>query len=98
MGIFGPYIYENKKGKKFWLHMKKKGKATLYFFSKDPRGALHSLPKGFTVVENPKTGLPFLKRKAGGILGGLFKKIPEKKISEGETTETSQEETNKEGE
>ncbi len=72
--------------------MKKKGKATLYFFSKDPRGAINALPKGFTVVENPKTGLPFLKRKAGGILGGLFKKVPEKKILEGESTETTQKE------
>jgi len=79
MGIFGPYIYKNRKGKKFWLHVRKKGKSTIYFFSKDPRGAINSLPRGFTVVENPKTGLPFVKRKTGGMLSGLFKKVPEKK-------------------
>ena len=92
MGLFGPFIYKNKKGKRFWLHMRKKGKSTLYFFSKDPRGAINSLPRGFTVVENPKTGLPFVKRKTGGILGGLFKKLPEKKIWEKESTETAQKE------
>jgi len=92
MGLFGPYIYTNKKGKKFWLHMRKRGKSTIYFFSKDPRGAINSLPRGFTVIENPKTGLPFVKRKTGGLLGGLFKKVPEKKITENETTETTQEE------
>ncbi len=90
MGLFGPYIYTNKKGKKFWLHMRKKGKSTIYFFSKDPRGAINSLPRGFTVVENPKTGLPFVKRKTGGLLGGLFKKVTEKKLTEEKTTETSQ--------
>ena len=89
MGLFGIYIYKNRKGKKFWLHMRKRGKVTLYFFSKDPRGAI-SLPRGYTVVENPKTGLPFLKKKAGGMLGGLFKKLPEKKIIKEETTETAQ--------
>ncbi len=92
MGLFGPYIYTNKKGKKFWLHMRKRGKSTIYFFSKDPRGAINSLPRGFTVIENPTTGLPFVKRKTGGILGGLFKKVPEKKISEEKNTETSQKE------
>jgi len=95
MGLFGPYIYTNKKGKKFWLHMRKKGKSTIYFFSKDPREAINSLPRGFTVVENPKTGLPFVKRKTGGLLSILFKKVPEKKIVEGEITETSQESSEK---
>ena len=71
MGLFGTFIYKNKKGKKFWLHMKTRGKSTLYYFSKDPRGGLHSIPKGFEVMENPKTGLPLLKRKTGGLLGGL---------------------------
>ena len=82
MGLFGPYIYKNSRDKKFWLHMRKKGKSTLYFFSKDPRGAINNLPRGYTVVENPKTGFPFVKRKTGGALGSLFKKSPEKKVSE----------------
>lgn len=86
MGLFSPYIYKNKKGKKFWLHMKKRGKGTLYFFSSKPEGALNGLPKGFTVVENEKTGMPFLKKKEGGILGSLFGK---KKPKEGEKTEES---------
>jgi len=90
MGLFGPYIYENKKKKKFWLHVRKKGKAILYYFSKDPRGSINSLPKGYTVVENPMTGFPFLKKKTGGALGGLFKKIPDKKVLEGESTGTAQ--------
>jgi len=90
MGLFGPYIYENKDKKKYWLHMRKRGKATLYYFSKDPRGAINSLPRGFAVIENPTTGFPFLKKKAGGVLGGLFKKIPDKKVLGEESTGTTQ--------
>jgi hypothetical protein len=78
MGLFGPYIYENKSKKKYWLHSTKRGKSTLYFFSKDPRGAINSLPGGHKVVENPMTGFPFVKKKAGG---GLFKKTGDKNIS-----------------
>lgn len=35
---------------------------TIYYFSKDPKGSI-DLPAGYKVVENPKTGLPFLKKK-----------------------------------
>ena len=91
MGLFGPYIYENKEKKKFWLHMRQKGKANLYYFSKDPTGAINSLPKGFTVIENEKTGFPFLKKKAGGLLGGLFKKGQQPKTEEIKTEETKTE-------
>ena len=90
MGLLGPYIYENRNNKKFWLHMTKKGKLTLYYFSKDPRGSINNLPKGYMVVENPMTGFPFLKKKTGGGLGGMFKKIPDKKVVGSETTETPQ--------
>jgi hypothetical protein len=38
------------------------------------------------VVENPITGFPFLKKKTGGGLGGMFKKIPDKKVVGEETT------------
>jgi hypothetical protein len=89
MGLFSPFVYENKNGKKFWLHAVKKGKMMLYFFSKDPRASIKSLPKGYAVVENPTTGFPFLKKKAGGMLGGLFKKVPEKKVL-GETSGSTQ--------
>jgi hypothetical protein len=89
MGLFGPFIFKNKKGKKFWLHIKIKGKSKIYYFSKDPRGALRDIPKGYQVFEEPKTGLPFLKKGSSGflgILGGKGKvkkdKKPQKKVEE----------------
>jgi hypothetical protein len=89
MGLFGPYIFKNKKGKKFWLHMKVKGKSRIYYFSKDPKGAINSIPKGYEAMEEPKTGLPFLRKKAGGFLGifsgkGKVKKDekPQKQVGE----------------
>jgi hypothetical protein len=66
MGLFGPYQYKTKSGQKFFLHVKEKGKTRLYYFSKDSVGALNGLPRGFEVIENPQSGLPFLKKKAGG--------------------------------
>jgi hypothetical protein len=63
MGLFGPYVYTNKKGKKFYLHeWKSKGGKRLLHFSKDRKDAI-DLPPGFKVVENPRTGLPILKKK-----------------------------------
>lgn len=84
MGLIGPYMYVNKEGKKFWLHMKKKGKVTLYFFSKDPTGAILNVPKGFEVIENTRTGMPFLKKgTGGGLLSSIFKrKKPKEEIKE----------------
>ncbi|RLI97790.1 MAG: hypothetical protein DRP00_03435 [Candidatus Aenigmatarchaeota archaeon] len=83
MGLFTPFIYENKKGQKFWLHAKQRGKVTLYYFSRNPAGALKSLPKGFEVVENPHTGMPYLrKKKASGFLGIFGKKAKEEKKEE----------------
>ncbi|MGC8812215.1 MAG: hypothetical protein ACP5O8_01350 [Candidatus Aenigmatarchaeota archaeon] len=79
MGLFSPFVYTAKNGKKFWLHVREKGKQKLYYFSKDPTGALRDLPKGYEVVENPVTGMPFLKRKeAKGFLSGLKPKKEEK--------------------
>lgn len=72
MGLFGPYIYENKNGDKFFLHLKRRGERELYYFSKDPKGALKGLPKGFEVFENETSGLPMLRKKEPGI--ALFKK------------------------
>ena len=51
--------------------MKVKGNSTIYFFSKDPSGSINDIPKGYEVYEEPKTGLPFLKKKSGGFLGGF---------------------------
>lgn len=88
MGLLSAYVYKTRDGKKFWLHMKRKGKVTLYYFSKDPAGALFNIPKGFTVVENTKTEFPFLKKKAGGMFGGILKKSKpnEKQETPQETT------------
>jgi len=72
------YKHTNSKGKDYYLHsqtVKLKSTGTLqtiYFFAKQvltvskkgkPVQALDSLPAGKTVVENPKTGLPFCKGK-----------------------------------
>jgi len=62
MGLFSPYSYKSKTGQKFWLHMKTRGKTTIYFFSKEPSGGMGSLPRGYEIVENQITGLPFLKK------------------------------------
>ncbi|MEM7819637.1 MAG: hypothetical protein QXD48_02300 [Candidatus Aenigmatarchaeota archaeon] len=78
MGIFTPYVYKSKNGQKFWLHAKTNRKVTLYYFSKDPTNAINSLPKGFEVIENQKTGLPFLKKKEGGGIFSFLKKSDKK--------------------
>jgi len=78
MGIFGPYVYKAKNGKKYYLHMKTRGRAIIYYFSTDPADALWDLPPGYEVVENPKTGLPFLKKKEFSGFGfGIFGKKEE---------------------
>jgi hypothetical protein len=72
MGLFGPYVYKAKNGRKYYLHMKTRGRAIIYYFSEDPTDALWDLPPGYEVVENPKTGLPFLRKKKFGGFFGLF--------------------------
>jgi len=38
-------------------------KVTIYFFAKTVReGAVDDLPAGYSVMENPRTGLPMLKK------------------------------------
>lgn len=69
MAFLGIYIYKSKKGQKYYLHMSKKGNRVLYYFSKDPADALPAVPAGYEVVENPKTGLPMLRKKK---VPGLF--------------------------
>jgi hypothetical protein len=62
------FEYKNKKGQMYYLHTKDvKLKSTgriqkIFFFSKDHHGGINMLP-GYRVVENPRTGLPFLKKK-----------------------------------
>ncbi len=52
------FSYKNKKGVVYYLH--KKG--NLYFFSKKSEDALQTLPQGYVVVENERTGMPVLKK------------------------------------
>jgi hypothetical protein len=81
MGLFSPFVYKSKDGQKFWLHVREKGKQKLFYFSREPDGALHSLPKGFEISENPLTGLPMLKRKTTSLFG-LVETKPEKEGEE----------------
>jgi hypothetical protein len=66
MGLFSPYVYKRKDGTKFYLHMKIRRGVTLYYFSKEAKDALYTLPPGHQVVENPRTGMPYLKTVQGG--------------------------------
>ncbi|MEC8239194.1 MAG: hypothetical protein VX027_03680 [Bacteroidota bacterium] len=60
------YSFENSKGKTYYLHTKdvtlKGGRnQTIYYFAKDQRSNAGDLPAGKKVVENERTGLPFVK-------------------------------------
>lgn len=52
------YSYTNKKNQVYYLHQKGK----LFYFSKNPEGGIDSLPPGLKVEENPRTGLPIVKK------------------------------------
>jgi hypothetical protein len=63
------FSYKNSKGQTYFLNskdvtLKSTGRVqTIYFFSKDERNtALNEVPSGKKVVENERTGLPFLKK------------------------------------
>jgi len=53
--------------------MKVRGNARIFYFSKDPTNAIFDLPLGYEVVENPKTGLPFLRKKTSAGFFSIFK-------------------------
>ncbi len=60
------YSFQNSKGKTYYLHTKdvtlKGGRnQTIYYFAKDQRPNACDLPAGKKVVENERTGLPFVK-------------------------------------
>jgi len=58
------YEYINARGQKYFLHTKiGTNENRLYFFSKKPEDSI-DMPEGYEVVENKKTGLPLLKKKA----------------------------------
>ena len=62
------YQHTNSKGTAYYLHSKnvklRSGREqTIYFFGKVAKdGAMDSLPAGYMVVENSRTGLPVLKK------------------------------------
>ena len=62
------YSHKNSRGNTYYLHSKdvqlKGGRnQTIYYFAKDSRPNACDLPSNKTVVESPKTGLPFCKGK-----------------------------------
>ncbi|HVE80933.1 MAG TPA: hypothetical protein VNA68_02220 [Candidatus Dormibacteraeota bacterium] len=63
------YSHTNSKGQEYFLHGKdvtlKGGRVQrIYFFARDVRDndAVDALPAGYIVQENPRTGLPILKK------------------------------------
>ncbi|PIS12402.1 hypothetical protein COT70_01120 [candidate division WWE3 bacterium CG09_land_8_20_14_0_10_47_33] len=62
-------LTSKKSGRTYYLHgktvtLKNTGKQqTIYYFAPDIRaGALDAIPAGFKVDENPRTGLPYLRK------------------------------------
>jgi hypothetical protein len=66
-----PYRYQNSKGQTYYLHGKEvtlqNGRQQrIFYFARAPKAgeALDALPPGREVIENPRTGLPFVKGTA----------------------------------
>ncbi len=63
-------VPSKKSGKTYYLHLREQprkngGITNLYYFAGDIReGAVDSLPDGYMVIENERTGLPFLKKQS----------------------------------
>lgn len=59
------YEHTNSRGVKYYLHSREVGTkgAKLFFFSKDSTDSI-DLPDNMTVMENERTGLPMVKKKA----------------------------------
>ncbi|MGI8423863.1 MAG: hypothetical protein ACR2NO_07100 [Chloroflexota bacterium] len=62
------FSYKNSKGQSYFLHGKEvtlQGgrKQQIYYFAREakPGESLDAVPEGREVIENPKTGLPFLR-------------------------------------
>ena len=61
-------VQSTKTGETYYLHMRNvtlRGgrQQTIYFFARQVKdGALDSLPAGYMVMENQRTGLPMLKK------------------------------------
>jgi len=61
-------VQSKKSGKTYYLHsrdvtLRGGRRQTIYFFAQDVRaGAMDSVPSGYSVMENARTGLPMLKK------------------------------------
>ncbi len=61
-------VISKKSGKTYYLHtrdvtLRGGREQTIYFFAQTIKdGALDALPAGYVVSENPRTGLPLLKK------------------------------------
>jgi hypothetical protein len=71
-----PYSYENSRGQTYYLHGKEvtlqNGRTQqIFYFAREPKAgeALDALPPGREIVENPRTGLPFLKGTGAAATG-----------------------------
>lgn len=65
------FSHTNSRGQEYFLHGKdvtlKGGRVQrIYFFAREvkPEGAMDALPENMQIVENERTGLPILKKKA----------------------------------
>ena len=63
------YAHQNGKGQTYYLHFKdvvllNGREQRIYYFAKEtrPGQTLDGLPEGCEVKENPRTGLPFVKK------------------------------------
>ncbi len=62
------FAHTNSKGQQYFLHQRdvtlKGGRVQrIYFFGREAKeGAIDAMPAGYIVVENPRTGLPILKK------------------------------------
>lgn len=62
------FAHTNSRGQEYLLHQRdvtlKGGRIQrIYFFAREIKdGAIDALPAGYQIVENPRTGLPILKK------------------------------------
>lgn len=59
------YEHTNSRGQKYYLHSREgRGGAMLFFFSKNPADSIDLDANRFQIIENERTGLPMVKKKA----------------------------------
>jgi hypothetical protein len=58
------YSHKNSKGVTYWLHSREgRGGAKLFFFSKNSEDSIDLLNEQYEVFENPRTGLPMIRKR-----------------------------------